>query len=81
MVLCRGRLSQAENRNWHHKGIQAAASGLTNVVPCVTARCACNRHPARERRQGRCALILLLPEWLLVWSPRGPLWCRSLRDF
>jgi hypothetical protein len=60
---------------------QAAVSGLTNVVPCVTARCACNRHPARERRQGRCALILLLPEWLLVWSPRGPLWCPSLRDF
>ena len=30
---------------------QAAASGLTNVVPCVTARCAYNRHPARERRQ------------------------------
>ena len=30
---------------------QAAVSGLTKVVPCVTARCACNRHPARERRQ------------------------------
>ena len=27
---------------------QAAVSELTNVVPCVTARCACNRHPARD---------------------------------
>ena len=38
-----GHLSQSGEPNWP-RASQAAVSGLTNVVPCVTARCACNRH-------------------------------------
>ena len=29
---------------------------------------------------GQCALMLLLPEWLSVWSLPGLLWCRSLLE-
>ena len=43
----------------------------------ASQRGACGFAILRATETRRCAIILLLPGWLLVWSPRGPLWCRS----
>jgi hypothetical protein len=46
----------------------------------ASQRGACGFAILRATETRRCALMLLLPGWLLVWSPHGPLWCRSWPD-